>query len=226
MSSSAPSPDQGSLLSRDRIRSHALELADTRGLTALTIRTLAASLGTKPMSVYHYVSGKEQILDWIVDAVFAEISDPTPNQPWRPALSARYHSARQTLLRHPWAVPLMESRRSPGPSTLRHHEATLEVLRSSGFSVPQAAHAYALLDAYLYGSVLQESALPLNDGGGIGEEMAAVADAFSPEQLPRLREMATEHILRPGYDFGEEFGFGLELILDGLERLLQSVQTF
>jgi AcrR family transcriptional regulator len=207
-------------LDRDRVFRAAVDLADARGVTALTMRSLAASLGVKPMSLYHHVANKEAILDGIVDAVFAEVSLPTLDAPWRQAIDSRLRSARQVLLRHPWAVPLMESRTSPGPATLRQHEATLAVLRGAGFSVPATAHAYALLDAYLYGSVLQESALPFDDADSASEAAGSMLSALSPGDYPYLTEIATEHVLEPGYDFGDEFGFGLELILDGLERLL------
>lgn len=206
-------------LDRDRVLRAAVDLADGRGLAALTIRSLAEALGVRPMSLYHHVPNKEAILDGIVDAVFAEVHLPSTDVPWRQAVTERHRSARQVLLRHPWAVPLMESRSSPGVSTLRQHEATLEVLRGGGFSVPAAAHAYALLDAYLYGSVLQQTALPFDDQETAGEVATSMMSAFSPGDYPRLVEIATQHVLQPEYDFGDEFEFGLELILDGLERL-------
>ncbi|MDI3331052.1 MAG: TetR/AcrR family transcriptional regulator [Micrococcus sp.] len=198
----------------------AVELADAQGLAALTIRSLARALGVKPMSIYHHVANKEAILDGIVDAVFGEIHVPSTHVPWREAITARLGSAREVLLSHPWAVPLMESRSSPGPATLRQHEATLAVLRGAGFPLPAAAHAYALLDAYLYGSVLQASALPFDDADSAAEVAGSMMTAFSAGQYPHLVEIATQHVLQPGYSFGDEFGFGLELILDGLERLL------
>ena len=114
----------------------------------------------------------------------------------------------------------MESRTSPGPATLHHHDAVLGSLRGAGFSVALAAHAYALIDSYTYGFALQEAALPFegpDNAGGVAEPMMR---QFPTDAYPHLVEMVTEYILRPGYDFGDEFDFGLELILDGLDASL------
>ena len=134
-------------LSRERVLSCAVELADESGLAALTIRTLAQRMGTKPMSLYYYVANKEEILDGIVDMVFSEIELPSTAGDWREEMHRRAHAMRSALKRHPWAVGLVESRSSPGPATLMHHEATLATLRTAGFSVRMTAHAYALLDS-------------------------------------------------------------------------------
>ncbi len=204
-------------LSRDRILQGALELADRIGIADLTIRRLADALDTKPMTIYHHVEGKDAILDGIVDLVFAEIDLPDPVLDWRPAMRARCASAREVLARHPWAVPLMESRRAPGPATLAHHDAVIACLRR-GLSLPMTAHAYALLDAFVYGFAVQEASLPAP-----GDEMhdhagELVADGLA-EHYPALHAFTVEHVLRPGYDFGAEFDFGLDLILDQLERI-------
>jgi hypothetical protein len=137
---------------------------------------------------------------------------------WRTALRERAGSARAALARHPWAVGLLESRRRPGPATLRQHDAVIGCLRNAGFPVALTAHAYAALDSYVYGFALQEATLPFRNT----RELEEVAAALLPQlagAFPHLAELAREHVLRPGYAFGEEFEFGLELILDGLERL-------
>ena len=122
------------------------------------------------------------------------------------------------LARHPWAVGLMESRTAPGPATLRQHDAVLGVLRGAGFSVPLAAHVFALLDSYVYGFALQEAQLPFRTG----DEAAAVAEQITgqmgPDEYPHLRELVLTHVLLPGYDFGDEFSYGLDLLLDGVAR--------
>ncbi len=128
-------------------------------------------------------------------------------------------SARDALTRHPWAVGLMDSRATPGPATLRHHDAVIGCLRGAGFSLALTAHAVSVIDSYLYGFVLQERALPFRTE----QELAAVADTIM-EQLPadthpHLTEMMSGHALRPGYRYADEFAFGLDLILDGLARL-------
>jgi len=203
-------------LSRERVLRGAVAVADAGGIAALTMRSLARELGVKPMSLYHYVAGKDEILDGIVDLVFSEIDLPAPGGDWTSQMRRWAVSARQALRRHPWAIGLMESRANPGPATLRHHDATLATLRAAGFSVAMTAHAYALLDSYIYGFALQESALPFNS-----ETVTEATDAFMRHlagEYPHLAEMATEHIMRPGYDFGSEFEIGLGVILDALTR--------
>jgi AcrR family transcriptional regulator len=203
-------------LSRERVLRGAVAVADASGIGALTMRSLATELGVKPMSLYHYVAGKDEILNGIVDLVFSEIELPAPGGDWRSQMRLRANSARHALRRHPWAIGLMESRANPGPATLRHHDATLGALRAAGFSVAMTAHAYALLDSYIYGFALQEAALPFS-AETVTESAEAIMQQFAGE-YPYLTEIATEHILRPGYDFGDEFEIGLTVILDALSR--------
>jgi AcrR family transcriptional regulator len=205
-------------LSRERLLRGAIAVADAGGLAGLTIRSLAKTLGVKPMSLYHHVASKEAIVDGVVDLVFSEIDLPAADGDWRQAMRRRAVSARGVLRRHPWATPLMESRANPGPATLRHHDAVLGTLRRAGFSVELAAHAYSLLDSYIYGFALEEAALPF-DPETAPEVAEAILARFPTDDYPYLAELTREHVLRPGYDFGDEFEFGLDLILDGLERL-------
>jgi len=214
------SPPTRSALSRDRVLHAAVAVADADGVAGLTIRSLAAALGVKPMSVYHYVANKDEILDGIVDLVFAEIDLPTAGGDWRLQMRCRATSARQALRRHTWAIGLMESRSAPGPATLRHHDAVIGALRAAGFSVAMTAHAYALLDSYIYGFALQEASLPFTGPDGVGDAADPILRQFPASEYPHFLEMATEHILIPGYDFGDEFEFGLTVILDALARLL------
>jgi AcrR family transcriptional regulator len=210
-----PSKAKRQQMTRERVLHGALALADRIGVTDLTIRRLAETLDSKPMTIYHHVPSKEEILDGIVDLVFAEIELPDPDLDWKPAVRARCVSAREVLGRHPWAVPLMESRRSPGPATLQHHDAVLACLRR-GLSLSMTAHAYAVLDAFVYGFAIQEAALP-SPGDEMTEMVDDLADAHLAEHFPALHAFATEHAMQAGYDFGAEFDFGLDLILDGLE---------
>ena len=202
-------------MTRERVLIGALELADQIGVADLTIRRLAETLDTKPMTIYHHVPSKDEILDGIVDLVFAEIDLPDPELDWKPAVRGRCVSARQVLARHPWAVPLMESRRSPGPATLQHHDAVVACLRT-GLSLIMTGHAYATLDAFVYGFAIQEAALPAP-----GDEMNEIVDDLATDELaehfPALHEFAVERTMQPGYDFGDEFEYGLDLILDALE---------
>lgn len=204
-------------LTRERILTGAVELVDEIGIEAFTIRRLAVALDVKPMTIYHYVPSKEKIIDGMVDIVFSEIELPLGDVEWQAAIRARSHSARAVLRRHPWAPPLMESRAHPGPATMRHHDAVLGCLRRGGLSIALTAHAYAIIDSYLYGFALEESNLP---GGGSGEIVDVAADMVRDDlaDYPHLAEFTAEHVLRPGYDFGDSFDVGLDLIIDGLSR--------
>ncbi|MET0837830.1 MAG: TetR/AcrR family transcriptional regulator C-terminal domain-containing protein [Marmoricola sp.] len=212
------SPPPRPRLTRDRVLEAALEIADAGGIGSLTIRSLAQALGVKPMSVYHHVANKEQILDGIVDLVFAEIELPSPGGDWRTEVRRRAASARRVLRRHAWAIGLLESRTSPGPATMKHHDVNIATFRAGGFSIPMTAHAYALIDSYVYGFALQEAALPF-DSTDVAEVAAPMMELFREGGYPHMVELATEHVLQPGYDFADEFDFGLDLILDGLARL-------
>jgi AcrR family transcriptional regulator len=205
-------------LSRERLLGGAVAIADEAGLGALTMRSLAGALGVKPMSLYYHVANKDEILDGIVDVVFGEIELPSADGEWRSELRRRAHSARSVLRRHPWAIALMESRSTPGPANLRHHDATIATLRRAGFSVELTAHAYALLDAYVYGFALQEASLPFNGPDTAVDLAGPMVEQFPADEYPHLVELATEVVLKPGYDFGNEFEFGLGVILDAMTR--------
>ena len=141
-------------LSRERALAVATALADAEGIQSLTMRRLAAELGVEAMSLYHHVASKDALLDGLADWVFAQITTPTIGAPWRGEMEARAHSARAVLAAHPWGLGLLESRRSAGPATFGHHDAVLGCLRTDGFTVAIAAHAFSVLDAYTYGFVL------------------------------------------------------------------------
>jgi AcrR family transcriptional regulator len=209
-------------LSRERVLQAALSVADAGGLASLTIRSLAKELGVKPMSVYYHVTNKDEILAALVDIVFAEIQLPVPGRNWRSQMRARAASARQVLARHRWAIGLLESRSNPGPANLRHHDRVIATLRAAGFSPEQTAHAYALIDSYVYGFALQEAALPFQGGESVGDVAEPIMQRMAAGDYPHLVQMARSYYLQPGYDFGDEFGFGLDLILDGIERTLSS----
>jgi AcrR family transcriptional regulator len=205
-------------LTRQRVLRAAVALADRGGVGALSMRKLAQELGVEAMSLYHHVANKDDILDGIVDVVFGEIELPTGEAGWEAAMRRRSVSAREALRRHPWATGLMESRRTPGPANIRHHDAVLGVLRNAGFPVELAAHAYSLLDSYIYGFALQEASLPFHTPEETAEVAQEIMSVFPADDYPHLAEIATEHVLQPGYDYGDEFLYGLDLILDGLAR--------
>lgn len=206
-------------LTRDRVIGAAVALADDIGVHPLTLRRLAAELDVKPMSIYHHVANKDEILDAMVDAVFAEIDLPRADQPWRAELRRRSESARAALGRHPWATGMLDARRNPGPATLTHHDAVIGCLRTNGFSAAMTQHAVAVIDAYVYGFALQEAALPAAGGDELVELVDELMDTFGA-QYPNLAWFTAEHVLQPGYHFGHEFEVGLELVLDGVEAML------
>lgn len=206
-------------LSRARIVHTALDLADREGIAALSMRKLAQQLGVEAMSLYNHVSNKDDILDDMVDAVFAEIGLPECDNDWKSAMRQRADSMRTALVRHPWALGLLESRRHPGPATLAHHDAVIGCLRRAGFSLAMTAHAYSLTDSYIYGFALQELSFPT----GFKDDTAALATAilqpFPPNVYPHLAEFTTGHVLQPGYNYGAEFDFGLNMILTAIGEL-------
>lgn len=205
-------------LTREDALAAAVALADREGIGSLSMRRLARELGVEAMSLYHHVANKDEILDGMVDAVFAEITLPSGGSDWKGAMRERAGSARDALTRHPWAVGLLDSRSSPGPNTLRHHDAVLGCLRGVGFSVDMAGHAFSLIDSYVYGFVMQEKSLPFETEEELEQLAGVLLEQLPADEYPHLREMTAEHVLRAGYDFGEEFAYGLDLILDGLER--------
>ena len=206
-------------LSRERVLLAAVALADESGLGTLSMRKLGDTLGVEAMSLYNHVANKDELLDGMVDLVFGEIDLPSGQADWKTEMRERADSARQALRRHPWAIALMSSRTTPGLATLRHHDAVIGSLRTGGFSVETAAHAFSLIDSYIYGFALQEATLPLGDTEDETAEVARMMLAQVPaDEFPNLTELTEEHILQPGYDYGEEFGFGIDLILEGLER--------
>lgn len=205
-------------LSTERVIEGAVALADRVGVDALTIRKIADEIDVKPMSIYHHVPNKEAIIAGMVDVVFAEIDLPPVDTDWRTAILVRCRSMRTVLARHPWAAPLMEAGTSPGPATLTHHDAVIGCFRRAGFSLALTGHAFAIIDAYLYGFALQEATLPATGGEEMAEIAGAVAEQMPADLYPHLTEFTHDHILQPGYDFADEFEVGLQLILDGLSR--------
>jgi AcrR family transcriptional regulator len=220
-----PNPAPRIPLTKQRVLGAAVALADRGGVRSLSMRKLAQELGVEAMSLYHHVANKDDILDGIVDVVFSEIDLPSGQADWKAAMRQRAISAREALLRHPWATGLMESRSTPGPATLRHHDAVLGILRNAGFSIELAAHAFSVLDSYIYGFALQEASLPFDTPEETAEVAQTIMAEFPADAYPHLTELTIEHVLQPGYDYGNEYLFGLDLILDGLDRAHDAAQS-
>jgi AcrR family transcriptional regulator len=214
-----PSPEPRIRLTRERVLLAGIDVADKGGVEALSMRKLGQQLGVEAMSLYNHVANKGDILDGMVDVFFGEIGLPPRGVDWKTAMRQRAISAREVLARHPWAIRLMESRSTPGPATLRHHDAVIGCLRVTGFSVAMAAHAYSVLDSYIYGFALQQASLPFKAPEEVVEVTESILRQFPADAYPHLAEMAVQHILRPGYDHADEFEFGLNLILNGLESV-------
>jgi AcrR family transcriptional regulator len=207
-------------VSRDLAVERAVAVADGEGIEAVTMRRLARELGVEAASLYHHVSGKDEILDGLVDMVSAEIELPSGTDGWRPPIRERAHHTRAVLRRHPWAVALMASRTTPGPATLRLLEAGIGYFRRGGFSVEAAAHAFSTVDSSVHGFVLQEVNLPFRDESELAAMTGAIMAQFPRADFPYLFELTTEHVLQPGYHYGNEFDVGLEVVLDGIHARL------
>jgi AcrR family transcriptional regulator len=204
-------------LSRDRVLEAAIKLADQGGLGSLSMRKLGQELGVEAMALYHHFSNKDEVIDGIVDIVFSEIELPTDGTGWKAAMRRRAISLRDVLLRHRWAINLMESRRNAGPANLRHHDAVIGNLRAAGFESGMVARAYSLLDSYIYGFALTKMNLPFDASEEVADVAEGMLQRFPVNEYPNLVAMIAEHI-QPGYDYGDEFEYGLDLILDGLEK--------
>jgi AcrR family transcriptional regulator len=208
-------------LTPERIVDAAVRVADRSGIGHVSMRTVGKELGVEAMSLYHHISGKAALLDGLADWVFTQIELPRAATPWRQAMIERAGSARRAFARHPWSLGLIESRRSPGPALLRHHDAVLASLRSNGFSVTLASHAFSAIDAYVYGFVLTELNLPIEAGESVEQFVDTISELLPAEQYPYLVEMITSQVVGTDYRYADEFEFGLALILDSLERLLE-----
>src|SRR4051812_47066426 len=209
--------EQRTRLSRERVLDAAIAFADSSGLETLSMRKLGESVGVEAMSLYNHVANKEDLLDGMIDVVFGEIDLPSAEDGWKPALRQRAVSMRLALSRHRWAIGLMESRTSPGPRNLRQHDAVLGVLDAAGFSAELAAHTFSAVDSYVYGFALQEKGLPFDTPEQTAELAQGILAKFPVDRYPHLYRFTADHVLTPGYDYGKEFEFGLDLILDGLD---------
>ena len=211
--------ERPSRLSRERVLRAAIAQADEGGLEALSMRKLAEVLEVAPMALYRHVADKDDLVDGMIDVVFSEIDLPSSGGDWRTAMRQRAISLRDVLLRHRWAIGLMEARANPGPANLRHHDAVIGNLRAAGFDMPMVAHAYSLLDGYIYGFALTTMNLPFESGDDVAEIAQTMLQPFPVGEYPNLVAFITEHAMKAGYDYGDEFEYGLDLILGGLERV-------
>ena len=204
-------------LSPERIYRAGMTVADSVGLDGLTMRRVGDELGVEAMSLYHHVNNKNELLRGMIDLVLAEIEVPTPGDDWRDAMRRRAASARAVFARHRWAVGLLESHsEDSSPQRLNYYDAILGTLRQAGFDPHMSIRAFALLDIFIYGFLVQESSLNWDDAEGLDEIGTDLLEQMAGA-YPHLTE-ATRFAMRSRYDFAEEFDFGLDLLIDALGR--------
>lgn len=218
MTNAAEAPSR-TPLTRDRVLRAAVELADRDGIDGLSMRRLGEQLGVEGMALYRHVRNKEAILDGIVDVVIGEIQAPDPAPDWRSALRQLAHAARAVMLRHPWAPALIVARPEVGPATLGHIDRVLGQLEAGGFPIELAHHALHVLGSRVFGFTQD----PFNDSADVRpdpETAAAIARTLATTwpNVGRLALAASHDGPLGGCDDEFEFAFGLDLILDGLER--------
>jgi AcrR family transcriptional regulator len=180
------------------------------------MRRLGERLGVEAMSLYNHVVNKDDVLDGMEDAVLGEIELPADGIDWKVAMRQRAVSFRAVLSRHPWSASLIGTRVHPGPATLSYANWMLGCLRRAGFTPEVAARAFWVLDSYIYGFVTQQSSLTLEEAAS--KEASEYTRSLPAEDYPYLVEAAVGYAAGPGWDFDDEFRFGLELILEALDR--------
>jgi AcrR family transcriptional regulator len=219
MASAQPLPHPRSPLNRQRVLEAAVRLADAGGLDALSMRKLGQELGVEAMSLYNHVANKEDVHAGMVELVMAEFELPPTGADWKAAIRAASLSAHAALVRHGWASTLMMRVTSVSETRLRWNEWVLRTLREAGFSPNLTHHAYHQLEIHITGFALWRATLPFETH----EELVEMAQRFLPtfpvDEYPFFVEHIREHLDPPGADEPSEFEFGLDLILDGLERL-------
>jgi len=219
-----PSPDTRVPLSEERVLRAAIGLADECGIESLSMRELGRRLEVEAMSLYNHVANKDDILDGMVDLVVGEIDLPSDEVGWKEAMRTRAISARDVFSRHPWVSILMDSRERSGPARMRYLDWVIGTLRRAGFSIDQAAMAFSVIDSYVYGFGRQQLNMSAGSDTSFEEMAEAFMRAIPVDEFPYLTEMVVDYALKSGYDDSADFAFGLDLILDGLERFLESRQ--
>tara|TARA_B110001454_G_C12723340_1_gene436793 strand:- start:9914 stop:10576 length:663 start_codon:yes stop_codon:yes gene_type:complete len=205
-------------LNREKIIVAAIQLAKKDGLESLSMRKLASKLKIEAMSLYYHFKNKDQILSALVDHAFKLIDWKPDKNNWKTSARDRCVSLRKVLNANPWAVSLLDSRRNPGLETLKHHDQMLGLFRQNGFSLKLTAHAYAILDSYVFGFAVQENSLPVSNSDDIAEMSESIFSDMPPDFIPHMMEMTMNYYMKPGYSFAAEFDFGLDLVLDGIEK--------
>ena len=218
-----PNAEHRTPLSKERVLRAAIDLADKAGVESLSMRKLAQELGVEAMSLYNHVRNKDDMLDGIVDGVVSEIDVSRSGADWKASLRQRVMTARAVVQRHPWAPRVIETRIGMSPTMLRYMDSVIGILREGGFSIDLAHHALHVMGSRVLGftqDLFDDSARAAPD-----QDMAATFAGEFAARYPHAAEMAmaaTHDGVLGGCDDDAEFEFGLELILDGLERFRDS----
>jgi AcrR family transcriptional regulator len=206
-----------SALTKDRVLDAAIRLADEGGIESLSMRKLGQELGVEAMSLYNHVANKDEVLDGIVEAVVREVDLPPEGTDWKEALRRNAISTHEALMRHPWAASLWW-RRAEGPDRMRTAELMLRMLREAGFSDDLTYHGYHVLVGHILGFTLQAQSFPIETKEELQEMAAKFLEDFPSDEYPHLADHIRQHV-EPGVSDERAFEFGLDLILDGLERM-------
>jgi AcrR family transcriptional regulator len=206
-------------LTRERVLHAAIAIADEAGVGALSMRKLGQMLGVEAMSLYNHVRSKDDLLNSVIDIVLGEVEIPPAGTPWKRAIRGTAISAHDVLVRHPWAASVMLSATGRQPARWRYMESILRSLREGGFSPERTDHAYHVLDSHITGYTLWQVQIQIDPA-----QLPAMASTFlqdlPPDDYPFLVEHVHQHLRPPDAADEGAFVFGLDLILDGLERLL------
>src|SRR3954468_20830282 len=221
MSRPEPTSETRAPLSKERVLETSVTLADRHGIEWLSMRKLADELSVAAMSLYYHLPHKGALIDGMIDIVFSEIEPPSLEVDWKTAVRRRAVSTREALNRHRWAGGRMEGRTDHGPANLRLHDAVLGCLRAAGFSIEMTVHAYSVQDAYIYGFALQETDMSSETADDFAAEAQRQMHEYEAvlADYPHVVEVVGGYVAKAGYDYATEYLFGLDLILDGLDRL-------
>lgn len=205
-------------LSKEKVLEAAVRVADAEGIDALSMRRVAEELGVEAMSLYNHVANKDAILDGIAERVVAEIEPPSITGDWKAELRKRARSARAALRRHRWAALVIPARVNIGPAMIGYVNATLGCLREAGFTYEQADRAWNAMDSHIYGFTILELNFPL-EPGTYKAAAAGFIHLLPADKYPYMRAL-TQLVIDGEHAGIQDFDFGLEILLDGLERLL------
>ena len=214
-----PTPEPRPPLSRERVLRAAMDLADAEGIGSLTMRRLAQELGVEAMTLYYYVANKQDILAGMVDVVTSEIELPDAAGDWKAAIRRTAISEHELLIRHPWAASLILSVKQASAPRIRYMNWILGTLREAGFSADQTDHAYHALESHIIGFTLWEVGMDLGTREDLRTLAASFLEEFPAAEYPYLTEHIHQHLKERRPDDEGSYAFGLDLILDGLERL-------